>query len=319
MKRLHFTRCRTSLLAVLLAFSVAFVPVPPISDTSSDSAALITTAQAAQKNTKDRFSIKEVPKYNGKSSVAVHGNKPYFTSREKQNTNTFESYHKLDKLGRCGVAYANVSKDTMPTEARGEIGQIRPSGWHTVKYTGVVDGNYLYNRCHLIAYCLTAENANKKNLITGTRYMNNEGMLPYETKTAQYIDKTNNHVLYRVTPVFEGSNLVASGVLMEAYSVEDQGKGICFCTYCYNVQPGVAIDYATGDSHLSGKNNQNSHKSSAKEHASAVYILNTNTKKFHKPDCYSVKQMSSKNRKKYKGLRKKLIKDGYSPCKNCNP
>lgn len=201
MKRLHFTKCRTSLLAVLLAFSVAFVPVPPISDTSSDSAALITTAQAAQKNTKDRFSIKEVPKYNGKSSVAVHGNKPYFTSREKQNTNTFESYHKLDKLGRCGVAYANVSKDTMPTEARGEIGQIRPSGWHTVKYTGVVDGNYLYNRCHLIAYCLTAENANKKNLITGTRYMNNEGMLPFEEKTARYIDKTNNHVLYRVTPV----------------------------------------------------------------------------------------------------------------------
>ena len=226
MKRLHFTKCRTSLLAVLLAFSVAFVPVPPISDTSSDSAALITTAQAAQKNTKDRFSIKEVPKYNGKSSVAVHGNKPYFTSREKKNTNTFESYHKLDKLGRCGVAYANVSKDTMPTEARGEIGQIRPSGWHTVKYTGVVDGNYLYNRCHLIAYCLTAENANKKNLITGTRYMNNEGMLPFEEKTARYIDKTNNHVLYRVTPVFEGSNLVASGVLMEAYSVEDQGKGI---------------------------------------------------------------------------------------------
>ena len=216
MKRLHFTRCRTSLLAVLLAFSVAFVPVPLISDTSSDSAALITTAQAAQKNTKDHFSIKEVPKYSGKSSVAAHGNKPYFTSREKQNTNTFESYHKLDKLGRCGVAYANVSKDTMPTEARGEIGQIRPSGWHTVKYTGVVDGNYLYNRCHLIAYCLTAENANKKNLITGTRYMNNEGMLPYEEKTARYIDKTNNHVLYRVTPVFEGSNLVASGVLMEA-------------------------------------------------------------------------------------------------------
>ena len=149
--------------------------------------------------------------------------------------------------------------------------------------------------------------------------MNNEGMLPFEEKTARYIDKTNNHVLYRVTPVFEGSNLVASGVLMEAYSVEDQGKGICFCTYCYNVQPGVAIDYATGDSHLSGKNNQNSHNSSAKEHASAVYILNTNTKKFHKPDCHSVKQMSSKNRKKYKGLRKKLIKDGYSPCKNCNP
>ena len=283
MKRLHFTRCRTSLLAVLLAFSVAFVPVPSISDTSSNSAALLTTAQAAKKNTKNSFSLNEVPKYNGKASVVVHGNQPYFTSREKQNTKSFESYHKLDKLGRCGVAYANISIDTMPTEKRGEIGQIRPSGWHTVKYSGVVDGNYLYNRCHLIAYCLTAENANKKNLITGTRYLNNEGMLPYETKTAQYIDKTKNHVLYRVTPVFKGSDLVASGVLMEAYSVEDQGKGISFCVYCYNVQPGVAIDYATGDSHLRGKNNQNSHKSSAKEHASAVYILNTNTKKFHKP------------------------------------
>lgn len=320
MKRLHFTKCRTSLLAVLLAFSVAFVPVPFISDTSSDSAALITTAQAAQKNTKDSFSIKEVPKYSGKSSVAVHGNKPYFTSREKQNTNTFESYHKLDKLGRCGVAYANVSIDTMPTEARGEIGQIRPSGWHTVKYTGVVDGNYLYNRCHLIAYCLTAENANKKNLITGTRYLNNEGMLPYETKTAQYIDKTNHHVLYRVTPVFEGSNLVASGVLMEAYSVEDHGKGLSFCVYCYNVQPGVTIDYATGDSQLSKKTagSQNK-KGSSKENTSGTYVLNTNTKKFHKPGCYSVKQMSSKNKKNYKGSRKKLIKDGYSPCKNCNP
>ena len=198
------------MLAVLLAFSVAFVPVPSISDTSSNSAALLTTAQAAKKNTKNSFSLNEVPKYNGKASVVVHGNQPYFTSREKQNTKSFESYHKLDKLGRCGVAYANISIDTMPTEKRGEIGQIRPSGWHTVKYSGVVDGNYLYNRCHLIAYCLTAENANKKNLITGTRYLNNEGMLPYETKTAQYIDKTKNHVLYRVTPVFKGSDLVAA-------------------------------------------------------------------------------------------------------------
>ena len=137
MKRLHFTRCRTSLLAVLLAFSVAFVPVPSISDTSSNSAALLTTAQAAKKNTKNSFSLNEVPKYNGKASVVVHGNQPYFTSREKQNTKSFESYHKLDKLGRCGVAYANVSIDTMPTEKRGEIGQIRPSGWHTVKYKTV--------------------------------------------------------------------------------------------------------------------------------------------------------------------------------------
>ena len=253
MKRLHFTRCRTSLLAVLLAFSVAFVPVPPISDTSSDSAALITTAQAAQKNTKDRFSIKEVPKYNGKSSVAVHGNKPYFTSREKQNTNTFESYHKLDKLGRCGVAYANVSKDTMPTEARGEIGQIRPSGWHTVKYTGVVDGNYLYNRCHLIAWSLCGENANRKDLLTGTRYLNETGMLPFEEQILDYIRETGNHVLYRVTPMYNEEELVCRGVRLEAQSVEDHGKTLCFHVYCYNLQPHVQIDYATGRNQAAGE------------------------------------------------------------------
>ena len=294
MKRLHFTKCRTSLLAVLLAFSVAFVPVPFISDTSSDSAALITTAQAAQKNTKDRFSIKEVPKYNGKSSVAVHGNKPYFTSREKQNTNTFESYHKLDKLGRCGVAYANVSKDTMPTEARGEIGQIRPSGWHTVKYTGVVDGNYLYNRCHLIAYCLTAENANKKNLITGTRYLNTEGMLPFENMVADYIKETGNHVLYRVTPIYNGDNLVADGVQMEARSVEDDGEGITYHVYCYNVQPGVGIDYATGESWLesttSSSDSTQKDTKPVKQDTTKLtkYVLNTSTMKFHKPDCSGV-------------------------------
>ena len=260
------------------------------------------------------YDLDQVPAYAGEPYVVINDNQPFF-GEEEYTTEAFETYSALDGLGRCGTAYACVGEELMPAGERESISSVKPSGWINVEY----GGQYLYNRCHLIAYCLTAENANKKNLITGTRYMNNEGMLPYEEKTARYIDKTNNHVLYRVTPVFEGSNLVASGVLMEAYSVEDQGKGICFCTYCYNVQPGVAIDYATGDSHLSGKNNQTSHKSSAKEHASAVYILNTNTKKFHKPDCHSVKQMSSKNRKKYKGLRKKLIKDGYSPCKNCNP
>jgi DNA-entry nuclease len=158
----------------------------------------------------------------------------------------------LDPLGRCGVAYANVSRELMPTEERGEIGNIKPSGWNQEKYEGVVDSvpPYLYNRCHLIAYCLTAENANEKNLITGTRYMNVNGMLPFEEKVAKYLDTYDNHVLYRVTPIFEGNNLVASGVLMEAYSVEDEGKGICFCVYCYNVQPGVKINYKTGESEL---------------------------------------------------------------------
>ena len=271
--------------------------------------------------------LSSIPDYAGNPYVALRADSthplgtPSFTLDEYDRATEegcFKKFSKLDSLGRTRKALACVGPESLGQGKRGDISRIHPAGWHQQRYD-FIPGQSLYNRCHLIAYCLTAENANKKNLITGTRYMNNEGMLPFEEKTARYIDKTNNHVLYRVTPVFEGSNLVASGVLMEAYSVEDQGKGICFCTYCYNVQPGVAIDYATGDSHLNGKNNQNSHNSSAKEHASAVYILNTNTKKFHKPDCYSVKQMSSKNRKKYKGLRKKLIKDGYSPCKNCNP
>ncbi|MET0016373.1 DNA/RNA non-specific endonuclease [Oscillibacter sp.] len=161
----------------------------------------------------------------------------------------FETYSPLDSLGRCSVAYANVCTETMPTEERSEIGQIKPSGWYTVKYDNV-DGKYLYNRCHLIGYQLTAENANEKNLITGTQYLNVEGMLPFENMVADYVKETSNHVLYRVTPVFEGNSLVASGVLMEAESVEDKGAGVCFNVYCYNNQPGVTIDFATGESWL---------------------------------------------------------------------
>ncbi|MBQ7582963.1 MAG: DNA/RNA non-specific endonuclease, partial [Lachnospiraceae bacterium] len=162
----------------------------------------------------------------------------------------FENYSELDSLGRCGEAYANLCRELMPVEERGEIGYIRPTGWVQEKYEGIIpsDPPYLYNRCHLIAYCLAAEDANEKNLITGTRYMNVEGMLPFEELVANYLDAHDNHVLYRVTPVFNGTNLVADGVLMEAYSVEDHGKGICFCVFCYNVQPGIEIDYGTGDS-----------------------------------------------------------------------
>jgi DNA-entry nuclease len=192
-----------------------------------------------------------IPIFSGQPYAVINNNVPYFDEEDKQ-TKTFESYSDLDPLGRCGVAYANVSRELMPTEERGEIGNIKPSGWNQEKYEGVVDSvpPYLYNRCHLIAYCLTAENANEKNLITGTRYMNVNGMLPFEEKVAKYLDTYDNHVLYRVTPIFEGNNLVASGVLMEAYSVEDEGKGICFCVYCYNVQPGVKINYKTGESEL---------------------------------------------------------------------
>lgn len=180
------------------------------------------------------FNLADVPAYSGQPYVAVNGNVPYFTDADLTDV-SFESYSDLDSLGRCGVAYASVSPDTMPTEKRGSIGEVKPTGWHMAKYDNV-DGKYLYNRCHLIGYQLTAENANVKNLITGTRYLNVQGMLPFENLTADYVKETGNHVMYRVTPVFEGDNLVASGVLMEAESVEDQGEGVLFCVYVYNVQ-----------------------------------------------------------------------------------
>lgn len=191
------------------------------------------------------ISLEEIPAYSGSAYVAVNGNQPFFTE-EEYTAASYETYSPLDDLGRCGPAMANVGRDLMPTEERGAIGSVKPTGWQTAKYD-FVDGKYLYNRCHLIGYQLTAENANKRNLITGTRYLNVTGMLPFENMVADYIKETNNHVLYRVTPVFDGDDLVAKGVLMEAWSVEDWGEGVCFNVYCYNVQPGVAIDYATGD------------------------------------------------------------------------
>ena len=180
----------------------------------------------------------------------VNNNTPLFTDEEKQNTQAFEYYSDLDQLGRCGVAYANICKEIMPTEERGEIGMIKPTGWHTVKYD-CVDGKYLYNRCHLIAFCLAGENANEKNLITGTRYFNTQIMLPFEMQVAQYIDShPDNHVLYRVTPVFSNDNLVADGVYMEAWSIEDNGTGICFFIFANNYQPGIIINYENGESQL---------------------------------------------------------------------
>lgn len=190
----------------------------------------------------------EIPAFNGNAYVEVNGNAPYFT-QEDMTTDAYETYAPLDALGRCGVAMSCIGEELMPTEDRGSIGQVKPSGWHTVKYD-FVDGKYLYNRCHLIGFQLTGENANRENLITGTRYLNVEGMLPFENMVADYIKETGNHVMYRVTPVFEGEELVARGVLMEAKSVEDDGDGILFCVYVYNNQPGVEIDYLTGESKL---------------------------------------------------------------------
>lgn len=188
----------------------------------------------------------DIPAYSGEPYVVLEDNWPSFDV-EDMTIEPFETYSELDSLGRCGVAYANICLEIMPTEERGDIGQVKPSGWQTVKYD-CVDGKYLYNRCHLIGYQLAGENANKQNLITGTRYMNVEGMLPFENMVDDYVENTGNHVLYRVTPIFEGTNLVANGVRMEAFSVEDEGEGICFNVYVYNVQPGIIIDYATGES-----------------------------------------------------------------------
>ena len=201
-------------------------------------------------NNNSYVSLDAIPAYDGKAYVAVNNNEPFFTDSD-MTTTAFENYSDLDSLGRCGVAYANICKEIMPTEKRGKIGMIKPSGWHTVKYD-VIKDRYLYNRCHLIGYQLAGENANPKNLITGTRYLNVEGMLPFENLVADYVNNTGNHVLYRVTPMFSGSNLVANGVLIEAKSVEDNGGGILFNVYCYNVQPGIGINYENGDSWLDG-------------------------------------------------------------------
>lgn len=322
----------------------------PGDETEIQAAAQVQSDDSKQKvvhtGTASAFNAADVPAYSGKPYTAVNNNEPYFTS-DNLTTEAFENYSELDALGRCGVAYANVCLETMPTEKRGSISEVKPTGWHSVKYDNV-DGKSLYNRCHLIGYQLTAENANQQNLITGTRYLNVDGMLPFENMVADYVKETDNHVLYRVMPIFTGDNLVADGVLMEGYSVEDEGDGICFCVYAYNVQPGITIDYATGDSWLSSEKGNSDSSSggnsavsqsaadksgtqqaavqteSVKETSAPVstgteYILNTNTKKFHYPSCSSVKQMKASNKKEYTGSRDDLIAQGYDPCKKCNP
>lgn len=256
--------------------------------------------------------------YDGKPYVVINDNDPDFTDAD-MTTTSFERYGELDGLGRCTTAFANIGKDLMPAEKRGPIGEVKPTGWQTAKYDNV-DGKYLYNRCHLIGYQLTGENANEKNLITGTRYLNVDGMLPFENMVADYIKETNNHVLYRVTPVFSGDNLVASGVQMEAESVEDNGDGILFNVYCFNAQPGIAIDYATGDSHQDDSIVADASKSTTAAEANVqTYVLNTNTKKFHKESCNSAKSMDASNKKIYTGSRQDIIDMGYESCGVCKP
>lgn len=255
------------------------------------------------------------PEWDGEHAwTELDGNEPRFDERDMGRTDAFEAYAPLDDLGRCGGAYANICPDLMPTEDRGEIGNVRPSGWRTVRYNGVVPGNYLYNRCHLIGFQLAGENDNERNLITGTRYLNVEGMLGFENQVADYVRETGNHVLYRVTPVYNGGDLVARGVILEALSVEDAGEGIRFRVFVHNVQPGIEIDYATGESRLADGIVPTDAPGEPR-----LFVLNTQSGKFHRPECRYAQGMSSTNRLELTQTVEKMTAAGYSPCGACRP
>jgi len=256
--------------------------------------------------------VADIPEFSGLPYVVLNNNTPDFSEQEI-TVQPYEFYSELDAQNRCGYTMACIGRELMPTEERGSIGQVKPSGWQTVKYD-CVDGKYLYNRCHLIGFQLTGENANERNLITGTRYLNIEGMLPFENMVADYIKETGNHVIYRVTPDFRGNEMVARGVRMEAISVEDGGEGICFHIYAYNNQPGIRIDYATGESVLMDAISPTETKSQE-----LTYIINTNSKKFHDADCGNGQQTKAENKQQYSGDRQVLIDAGYAPAGCCNP
>lgn len=272
--------CYTGICMLLLLLSLTGCSVT-ISQSSEEKEPVVNTAVSVS-----AASLDEIPEYSGEPYVVLQDNVPQFSQEEIAET-SFEEYRELDSLGRCGVAVASVGQDLMPTEERGSIGQVKPTGWQSAKYD-IVDGKYLYNRCHLIGFQLTAENANKQNLITGTRYMNVDGMLPFENMVADYVKETNHHVMYRVTPVFEGDNLVASGVQMEAYSVEDQGEGISFNVFVYNVQPGIFIDYETGASRLA----EETGNTESEETVSGEIRGNSNSKIYHCPGQAAYEEMA---------------------------
>ena len=309
--------------SLLLAFSLTACSSPDGGAAYSGDTADISEDSSSSVQTAD--TVEDVPEYTGEPYVEINDNQPEFEEYEL-TTVPFEEYSKLDELGRCGEAEACVGEETMPTEDRESISSVEPTGWENEKYDNV-DGGYVYNRCHLIGFQLTGENANEENLITGTRYMNTEGMLPFENMVADYIHETDNHVLYRVTPVFEGEDLVASGVQMEAESVEDDGAGICFNVYVYNVQPQITINYATGENWESsesenGQSVQGSDSPSQENKSQSeeqTYIINENTDKFHDPDCSSVDDIKEKNKREFTGRRDELIEDGYEPCGICKP
>lgn len=294
-------------------------PIATLKPTSKST----TTPKAEKKQNTALYenTIKGIPDYSGKFIINLE--KTGFDESEKG----YQTFSPLDKLGRCGKAEALLGEDMMPTEPRGEIGSVKPSGWHTVKYSDLIKDLYLYNRCHLIGYQLMGENANPLNLITGTRYFNTEGMEPYESKVANYIQRTGNHVYYRVTPVFDGDALVAKGVWMEALSLEDGGKGIDFSVFVYNIQPGIEIDYLTGDS-AREKTSEPTKKPTPtltptkvpeSKGEAKTYVLNTNTHKIHEVDCSSVPTIKTKNRKDVVAILDDLLNQGYVKCKICDP
>lgn len=300
----NFTKIISLLLAVLML--TACSEYKTVEQTVSKEKETVTQYTEVENS----ISTDDIQPYTYYPYTTINNNMPEFEANDY--TESFEEYGKLDSLGRCTTCIANIGTDLMPTEERGAIGSVKPTGWHIAKYNNV-DGKYLYNRCHLIGYQLTAENANPNNLITGTRYLNIEGMLPFENKVAEYIKTTNNHVLYRVTPVFKDDELVARGVQMEAYSIEDSGKGIQFNVYCYNVQPGIEIDYSTGESKAVESETE------ITDGEKQTYIVNLNTKKFHTEDCPAVQKIKADNKKSYTGYRDNLVNNGYEPCGQCKP
>jgi DNA-entry nuclease len=298
-----------ALALTLLCACAAPQPPAPIQQNPAQSGAA--AEKAEKKGESGAFFLEDMPEYAGEPYVVVNDNVPYFTE-DDLTTESFEYYDELDAFNRCGVTIACVGQDLMPTEERGSIGQVKPTGWQTVKYENV-DGKYLYNRCHLIGFQLTGENANERNLITGTRAMNVDGMLPFENMVADYVKETENHVLYRVTPIFVEEEMVARGVLMEAVSVEDKGEGVEFCVYVYNNQPGILIDYATGESTLAPEEEE------TQNGEELTYILNTCSQKFHFADCGGVDTIKEENRSVFTGSRADVVAAGYEPCGRCKP
>ncbi|WP_102371734.1 DNA/RNA non-specific endonuclease [Enorma phocaeensis] len=308
-------RHRSPIIALLLALAIA----PAYAGCSllgggrapRESAAGITTVEDAQEIAED-----EAPAFTEEDLAYAEENLGY------------EEYSDLDGLGRCGTASACLGPETMPErdKERESIYEIRPSGWQSARYDSV-EGESLYNRCHLIAWSLSAENANAENLVTGTRWMNAEEMLPVEEEVARYIDRTGNHVLYRSTPIFEGDELVCRGVLIDARSIEDDGSGIYLAVWCPNVQPGIAIDYEDGDNWLDESAPSGSGGSQAEDGSNASqgqatmqdYVLNTSSMRFHRPNCPSVQDTAAHNRETFHGTRDELIELGYEPCGSCNP